>query len=84
MDPCKGGGIRADVKHPKYYTLAGRILPYGSRQTKKCRRPGNEARHAATLVHSTLVLYYGRYLGLGRRYEAGICTIVISISGPFQ
>ena len=24
------------------------------------------------------------YLGLGRRYEAGICTIVISMNGAFQ
>ena len=27
--------------------------------------------------------YYARYLGLGRRYEAGICTIVISMNGAF-
>ena len=25
-----------------------------------------------------------RYLGLGMRYEAGICTIVISMNGAFQ
>ena len=24
--------------------------------------------------------YYGRYLGLGRRYEVGICFIVISVN----
>ena len=24
------------------------------------------------------------YLGLGRRYETGICTIVISVNGAFQ
>ena len=24
------------------------------------------------------------YLGVGRRYEAGICTIVISMNGAFQ
>ena len=28
--------------------------------------------------------YYAKYLGLGRRYAAGICTIVISMSGAFQ
>ena len=27
---------------------------------------------------------FARYLGLGRRYEAGICTIVISMNGAFQ
>ena len=27
--------------------------------------------------------YYARYLRLGKRYEAGICTIVISINGAF-
>ena len=31
-----------------------------------------------------LMLYYARYLGLGMRYEAGICTIVISVNGAFQ
>ena len=25
-----------------------------------------------------------RYLGLGMRYEAGVCTIVISMTGAFQ
>ena len=29
-------------------------------------------------------MYYARYLGLGRRYEAGICTIVISVNGAFK
>ena len=33
------------------------------------------------LVHSK---YYVWYFGLGRRYEAGICTIVISMSGAFH
>ena len=28
--------------------------------------------------------YLARYLGLGRRYEAGVCTIVISMNGAFQ
>ena len=28
--------------------------------------------------------YYARYLGLGRRYEAGICTIVISMKRTFN
>ena len=28
--------------------------------------------------------YCARYLGLGMRYEAGICTIVISMNGAFQ
>ena len=27
---------------------------------------------------------FTRYLGLGMRYEAGICTIVISMKGPFK
>ena len=40
-----------------------------------CSRPGNEARDAAILT---------RYLGLGMRYEAGICTSVISMNGAFQ
>ena len=31
-----------------------------------------------------LILHYARYLGLGRRYEAGICTIVISMNRAFQ
>ena len=42
VDPCKGGGIRADVKHPKYYTLA-ESYPMGAGKQ-------NEARHAATLI----------------------------------
>jgi len=29
-------------------------------------------------------MYYARYLGLGMRYEAGICTIVISMNGAFK
>ena len=28
-------------------------------------------------------MYYARYLGLGRRYEAGTNTIVISMNGAF-
>ena len=28
--------------------------------------------------------YHAWYLGIGRRYEAGICTIVISMNGAFQ
>ena len=28
--------------------------------------------------------YYASYLGLGMRYEAGICTIVISMNGAFK
>ena len=27
---------------------------------------------------------YARYLGLGMRYEVGICTIVISMNGAFK
>ena len=30
------------------------------------------------------ILFCAVYLGLGRRYEAGICTIVISMNGAFQ
>ena len=30
------------------------------------------------------LLYYARYLGLGMRYEAGICTIVISMNRAFK
>ena len=43
-----------------------------------CRRPGNGA------MHAVIADYYARYLGLGRRYEAEICTIVISMKGAFQ
>ena len=28
--------------------------------------------------------YYAKYLGVGMRYEDGICTIVISMNGAFQ
>ena len=28
--------------------------------------------------------YYAVYLGLGMTYEAGICTIVISMNGAFK
>ena len=28
--------------------------------------------------------YYARYLGLGMRYEAGICTVTISKKGAFK
>ena len=28
--------------------------------------------------------YFGRYLGLGRRYEAGICTVVITMNRAFK
>ena len=28
--------------------------------------------------------YYARYLGLGMRYEAEICTIAISMTGAFR
>ena len=35
-------------------------------------------------MHAVLADYYARYLGLGMRYEAGICTIVISMNGAFQ
>ena len=28
--------------------------------------------------------YYAKYLGLGMRYEAGICTIVISMKRTFN
>ena len=41
-------------------------------------KAGNEAMHAA-IAH-----YYARYLGLGTRYETGICTIVISMNGAFH
>ena len=30
------------------------------------------------------VKYNAKHLGLGMRYEAGICTIVISMNGAFQ
>ena len=33
-------------------------------------------------IHSTALI--ARYLGLGMRYEAGICAIVISMNGAFQ
>ena len=45
-----------------------------------CGSPGNKTRHAAIVT----VVYYARYLRLGMRYEAGICTIVISMNGAFQ
>ena len=32
-----------------------------------------------TMLFTRRVLYYARYLGLGMRYEAGICTVVISM-----
>jgi len=35
-------------------------------------------------LHVGRMLYYARYLGLGMRYEAGICTIVISMNGVFR
>ena len=34
-------------------------------------------------MHS-LFPFTARYLGLGMAYEAGICTIVISMKGAFQ
>ena len=37
-----------------------------------CKSPGNEQTNIT------------RYLGLGMRYEAGICTIVISMNGACQ
>ena len=53
--------------------------------------------HVTFRIHSTLAysefdtlflllytLVYAKYLGLGRRYEAGVCTIVISMNGAFQ
>ena len=43
------------------------------------RRPGNEA-----AMHAVMADKYARYLGLGRRYEAGVCTVVISMNGAFQ
>ena len=53
---------------------------YDSCKQSKLAVPGNEARHAATPVWH----YYTRYLGLGMRYEAGVCTIVISMNGAFK
>ena len=35
-------------------------------------------------MHAVTVDYYARYLGLGGRYEAGNCTIAISMNGAFQ
>jgi len=34
--------------------------------------------------YSTLAMCCARYLGLGMRYDAGICTIVISMNGAFR
>jgi len=36
-------------------------------------------------IHANVwAMYYARYLGLGMRYGAGICTIVISMNGAFK
>jgi len=35
-------------------------------------------------VRNGWAMYYARYLGLGMRYGAGICTIVISMNGAFK
>ena len=35
-------------------------------------------------IRPNIEMYYARYLGLGKRYEAGSRTIVISVDGAFQ
>ena len=48
-----------------------------------------KTQHSVTLTLDTQsrndwAMYYTRYLELGMRYEAGICTIVISMNGAFK
>ena len=40
--------------------------------------------HNGTIPNFISHSQMARYLGLGMRYEAGICTIVISMNGAFQ
>ena len=40
--------------------------------------------HGVGISPNFWAMYYARYLGLGMRYEAGTCTIVISMNGAFR